>query len=40
MQHFLKAATRPARARILSAELFFQGLVTVDGAQASLDLRL
>jgi hypothetical protein len=40
MQHFLKAAARPARARILAAELFLQRLVAVDDAQTSLDLRL
>jgi hypothetical protein len=40
MQHFLKAAARPARARIVAAKLFFQPLVAVDDAQASLDLRL
>jgi hypothetical protein len=40
MQHFLKAAARPAWARIVAAELFFQRLVAVDDAQASLDLRL
>jgi hypothetical protein len=40
MQHFLKAVPRPARARIVAAELLLQPFVAVDDAQASLDLRL
>ena len=39
-QQFLKAFVRPARARIIAAELFDQLLVAVHDAQAALDVRL
>jgi hypothetical protein len=40
MQHFLKAAVRPARARVVAAELLDEFLVTVDDAEAALHVRL
>jgi hypothetical protein len=40
MQQLLKAAVRPARARVVAAELFEQILPAVDDADAALHVRL
>jgi hypothetical protein len=39
MQHFLKAPVGPARARIVSAELFDQLLVAVNDPDAAFNVR-
>src|SRR4029077_3595001 len=40
MQHFLKAAARAARARVVATELLLQPFVLVDDPQPSFDMRL